>query len=88
LRSVAILTIAAAFTILAATILPTGMIFVATKIPAGTLTALKFPTILTATKFPPGIFTTLKLATVLTTTILTTWATRAFMVWASGGGQR
>jgi hypothetical protein len=87
LRSVAILAIAAAFTILAATILPTG-IFAATKLAAGTFTALKFPTVLTATKFPTGIFTTLKLATVLATTVLTTWATIALMVRASGGAQR
>src|SRR6266446_3035748 len=57
-RSVAILAIAAAFTVLAATILPTE--------------------ILTATKLP----------TVLATTILTTWATIALMIWASGGAQR
>jgi hypothetical protein len=95
-RSVAILAIAAAFTVLAATILPTG-VFAATKLPPGTFTALKFPTVLTATKFAAGIFTTLKLVTVLTatklrtvlaTTILTTWATIALMIWASGGAQR
>jgi hypothetical protein len=100
-RSVAILTIAAAFAILAATMFPTG-IFAATKLPVGTFTALKFPTVLMATKFPTGIFTALKFTTVLTatklrtvlattiltTTILTTWAAIGLMVWASGGAQR
>src|SRR5260370_37090796 len=52
-RSVAILAIAAAFTVLAATILPTG-IFADTKLPPGTFTALKFPPVLTATKFAAG----------------------------------
>src|SRR6266446_4419052 len=86
-RSVAIVTIAAAFTVLAATILPTG-IFAATKLPARTFTALTFPTVLTATKFPTWIFAACKVTTVLATTILTTWATIALMVWASGGAQR
>jgi hypothetical protein len=84
--SVAILAIAAAFTVLAATILPTG-IFGATKLPARTFTALKFPAVLTATKFSTWIFTAFKATTVLATTILTAWATIALMVWASRGTQ-
>jgi len=92
---VAILAIAAAFTILTATIFPTG-IFAASKLSAGTFTALKFPPILAVTEFPTGIFPTFELATVLTatklgtvlaTTILTTLANITLMVWASGGAQ-
>jgi hypothetical protein len=95
-RSVAILTIATTFAVFTATKFPTA-IFTATKLSARTFTALKFPTVLTATKFPTGIFTALKLTTVLTPTklrtvlaptVLTTWATIALMIWASGGAQR
>src|SRR5712672_1407575 len=72
--SVAIFTVATTLTILAPTIL-SARIFAATKFPAGIFVAPKFTRVLAATK----------LWSVLATTILTTWATIALMVWASGG---
>src|SRR6266404_6143976 len=91
--SAAIFTVATTLAILAPTIL-SARIFAATKLPVVMFTPVKFTTILAVTEFPTGIFAALKfttvfaatkLWTVLATTILTTWATIALMVWASGG---
>jgi hypothetical protein len=67
--------------------------FATTKLPAGMFTPFKFATVLAVTESPTGIFAAPKLMTVfvtkfwtvLATTILTTQATIALMVWASGG---
>jgi hypothetical protein len=80
--SVAISTVAATLTILAAAILA-ARIFAATKLPAGMFTPFKFMTVLAVTVSHAGIFAS-KFWSVLAMTV-PTQATIALMVWAGGG---